>query len=68
MTDLPLLQLWQYGTVTCRITPATEAAPYCVVVTDGREPPHQRTFATHNEAISYAIEELRRATPPNSPQ
>jgi hypothetical protein len=64
MTNLPLFQLWQHGNTTCRITPATERAPYWVIVHEGGEPIHRRTFSTHNEAISYAVEELRRHTWP----
>ena len=61
-TSLPLLHLWQQGSVTCRITPATETAPYRVFVYDGDQPIHERSFPTHNEAIADAIEELRRVT------
>ena len=62
MTSLPLLRLWQYGTKTCWISPATESAPYQVVVHDGDDRIAERTFDTHNEAISFAVEALHRAT------
>ena len=64
-TNLPLVQLWQHGTVTCLITPAAQPAPYCVIVEDGREPLSQRSFDNHDDATACAVEELRRATAPN---
>jgi hypothetical protein len=65
MTAIPLLRLWQQGTITCLITPATQPAPYRVVIRDGNEPIHQRAFDTHNDAINFALDELRRAEPPD---
>jgi len=62
MTSTPLLQLWQHGTKTCWITPATESGPYEVVVRDGDDLVAERTFDMHNEAIGFAVEALRSFT------
>ena len=62
MAPLPLPQLWQHGTKTCRVTPASQPGPYVVVVQDGDTTNEQRTFPNHDDAVSFAIEELRRAT------
>lgn len=60
--DLALLQLWQIGTKTCRLTSATQPAPYWVVLHDGDNRVSQRTFDNHDDATAYAVEELSRAT------
>ena len=58
---LALLQLWQYGTKTCRISPTDQPAPYWVIVHDG-DKPSARSFPNHNEAVAHAVDELLRAT------
>lgn len=61
-TGLPLLRLWQHGTIACRITPATEPPPYWVIVHDGEQPIAQVSFKEHDVAAGFAVEQLRRAT------
>jgi hypothetical protein len=61
------LRLWQIGTKTCRLTPASEPPPYWVTIYNESEPISQRSFASHDEAHAYAIDELRRI-PTNGPQ
>jgi len=68
MSTPPLVQLWQQGTTTCRISPVTESAPYWVVIQHGDEASLPRAFETHDEAVSYAVEELRRATGRTDPR
>jgi hypothetical protein len=62
MTTLPLFRLWQHGTKTCRITPASEPPPYWVILYDGEEPIVQVSFREHDVAAGFAVEQLRRAT------
>jgi hypothetical protein len=62
MSCLPLFQLWQHGSFTCRITPATEQPPYWVIVHEGDEAISQESFDTHEEAVAHAVAELRHAT------
>ena len=62
MTNFSLLQLWQHGTRTCRVTPATERSPYWVIVHDGELIVVQASFKEHDTATYFAVEELRRAT------
>jgi hypothetical protein len=62
MDPFTLIQLWQHGTRTCRITSASEPGPYWVIVHDHGEPAIRRTFDTHDDATAFAVEELRRVT------
>jgi hypothetical protein len=68
MTAPPTLQLWQHGMLTCRITPVSKPPPYFVVIHDGDDAIADRSFDTHDEALSFALEELRRAKTASPPQ
>jgi hypothetical protein len=59
---LALFQLWQHGTKTCRLTPATDPPPYWVIVHDSDVPVVQTSFEEHDVATAFAVEQLRRAT------
>jgi len=58
--------LRQHSTKTCHITPATDTAPYRAVIHDGNDAIADRMFETHDEAIGFAVEELRRSSLPSS--
>src|SRR4051794_36321798 len=55
MSGLPVMNLWQYGTKSCRLSSPSDPAPYWVVVTDGDRPFTQRSFDTYDAAIAYAV-------------
>lgn len=63
MPDLRLVQLWHHGTKTCRLTPPNESGPYWVVVDDGGKAVSERSFDTRQDAISFAVQELRKISP-----
>jgi hypothetical protein len=60
MMSEPLFQLWHIDTKTCRITQATPFALYWVAVHDGPELVAQGMFNDHDDAINFAVEEMRR--------
>ena len=55
----PVFQIWHARPKTCRITQAMPSAPYCVTVHDGSELVAQRMFDDHDEAINFAVQEMR---------
>jgi hypothetical protein len=57
MATLPFVQLWQHRTLTCYITPTTEAVPYSVVILDGPAPVSAQTFKEHHTALTHALAE-----------
>ena len=57
-----LFELWHYGTKRCRMTPRDGQPPFTVVIHDGERQVLERTFGHHDEAVSWAVEELRNTT------
>ena len=57
-----MFELWHYGSKRCRMTPRDGQPPFAVTIHDGTALASQRTFDDHEEAITYAVDELRRAT------
>ena len=61
-----LLQLWHYGDRACTMTPANQPSPYWVVIAEGEQTLSRRSFADHNGATIFAVDELRRASQSDS--
>ena len=61
-----LVQLWHYGGTTCTMTPADQPSPYWVIIAEGPQTISRRSFADHQAATIFAVDELRRATQSDS--
>jgi len=48
------------------MTPADQPSPYWVVISEGEQTISRQSFADHQRATIFAVDELRRATQPDS--
>ena len=62
MAERRLFELWHYGTKRCRMTPRDGQRPFIVAIHDGESVIVERAFEDHDEACTYAIEQLHLAT------
>jgi len=62
MPDRRVFELWHFGTKRCRMTPRDGGPPFTVTIYDGDRVASDESFNDHDEAISYAVDQLRIAT------
>ena len=65
MPDRRVFELWHFGATRCRMTPREGGPPFRVTIYEGDRVASHQTFDDHDEAITFAVEQLRIATHSN---
>jgi hypothetical protein len=61
---LGLIPLWHVRTKRCFVTSSDHTPPFWAIIYDNDEPIDGRSFDTHNDATTFAVDQLRRNTNP----